>query len=126
MNFGTNFDGAKKQAQANADTFGVPYYIVSTTMGIAVEREIPADETRIVATALPLLPKAERERIKVYQPKTGAPCFCKRGVQRDNCPSCEGTGMMIDFARIRATNEQRTADKIDGYDRDDIGESPDY
>jgi hypothetical protein len=37
-----------------------------------------------------------------YQPKTGAPCFCKRGVQRNNCPSCEGTGMMIDFARIRA------------------------
>lgn len=37
-----------------------------------------------------------------YQPKTGAKCFCKRGVQRDNCPSCEGTGWQIDFGAIRA------------------------
>ncbi len=37
-----------------------------------------------------------------YQPKTGAKCRCKRGVQRDNCPQCEGTGMVIDFAAIRA------------------------
>ncbi len=36
-----------------------------------------------------------------YQPKTGAKCGCKRGVQRDNCPACEGTGFCIDFARIR-------------------------
>lgn len=38
-----------------------------------------------------------------YQPKTGAKCSCKRGIQRDNCPNCEGTGMAIDFAAIRAT-----------------------
>ncbi len=37
-----------------------------------------------------------------YQPKTGARCSCKRGVQRDNCPACEGTGWVIDFAAIRA------------------------
>lgn len=37
-----------------------------------------------------------------YQPKTGARCSCKRGVQRDNCPTCEGTGMVINFAAIRA------------------------
>jgi hypothetical protein len=37
-----------------------------------------------------------------YQPKTGAKCGCKPGIQRDNCPSCEGTGMLIDFAAIRA------------------------
>jgi len=36
-----------------------------------------------------------------YQPKTGAKCGCRRGVQRDNCPSCEGTGYAIDFAAIR-------------------------
>jgi hypothetical protein len=36
-----------------------------------------------------------------YQPKTGQPCTCKRGIQRDNCPSCEGTGWRIDFAAIR-------------------------
>lgn len=25
-----------------------------------------------------------------YQPKTGQPCDCKRGIERDNCPACEG------------------------------------
>jgi hypothetical protein len=37
-----------------------------------------------------------------YQPKTGVKCSCKTGVQRDNCPSCEGTGWKIDFRAIRA------------------------
>lgn len=36
-----------------------------------------------------------------YQPKTGVPCHCRRGQQRDNCPDCEGTGQRIDFAAIR-------------------------
>jgi hypothetical protein len=39
--------------------------------------------------------------VREYQPKTGAKCGCNRGVQRDNCPACEGTGYAIDFARIR-------------------------
>ncbi len=38
---------------------------------------------------------------KAYQPKTGAPCTCKPGIQRDNCPACEGTGWKIDFKAIR-------------------------
>jgi hypothetical protein len=37
-----------------------------------------------------------------YQPKTGAKCSCRPGVQRDNCPTCEGTGWVIDFRAIRA------------------------
>lgn len=37
-----------------------------------------------------------------YQPKTGAACGCKPGRERDNCPRCEGTGQVIDFAAIRA------------------------
>lgn len=37
-----------------------------------------------------------------YQPKTGAKCSCRPGVQRDNCPQCEGTGWVIDFRAIRA------------------------
>lgn len=37
-----------------------------------------------------------------YQPKTGVACACKRGIERDNCPACEGTGRRIDFAAIRA------------------------
>lgn len=37
----------------------------------------------------------------MYQPKTGNRCFCRRGIQRDNCPECEGTGMQINFKLIR-------------------------
>lgn len=37
-----------------------------------------------------------------FQPKTGAKCSCKRGVQRDNCSTCEGTGWVIDFRAIHA------------------------
>ena len=37
----------------------------------------------------------------MYQPKTGKACGCKRGVERDNCSTCEGTGMCIDFKAIR-------------------------
>jgi hypothetical protein len=40
--------------------------------------------------------------VNAYQPKTGAPCHCRRGVARDNCPDCEGTGQRINFAAIRA------------------------
>lgn len=40
--------------------------------------------------------------VREYQPKTGAKCGCKRGVQRDNCPNCEGTGNVINFAAIRS------------------------
>jgi len=36
-----------------------------------------------------------------YQPKTGAKCGCRRGIERDNFPTCEGTGHVIDFRAIR-------------------------
>jgi hypothetical protein len=35
-----------------------------------------------------------------YQPKTGQKCNCRKGIERDNCPQCEGTGMRIDFRAI--------------------------
>ena len=41
-----------------------------------------------------------------YQPKTGEPCSCKPGMERDNCPSCEGTGQKVDFKKIRETNKE--------------------
>ena len=41
-----------------------------------------------------------------YQPKTGAACGCRPGVERDNCSRCEGTGQVIDFAAIRALRAQ--------------------
>lgn len=51
----------------------------------------------------PLTPKISEQlnMSKEYQPKTGAKCTCRPGVQRDNCPNCEGTGWVIDFAKIR-------------------------
>lgn len=39
--------------------------------------------------------------VREYQPKTGAKCGCKRGIERDNCSTCEGTGHVIDFKAIR-------------------------
>jgi hypothetical protein len=48
-----------------------------------------------------------------YQPKTGAKCGCRRGIQRDNCPNCEGTGYVIDFAAIRARNTPPTQPEPD-------------
>lgn len=38
----------------------------------------------------------------MYQPKTGAACSCRPGVQRDNCSRCEGAGQVINFVAIRA------------------------
>ena len=36
------------------------------------------------------------------QPTTGQRGACRPGVWRDNGPTCEGTGWVIDFAAIRA------------------------
>ena len=47
-----------------------------------------------------------------YQPKTGARCRCKRGIQRDNCPKCEGTGWQIDFAAIRAKTQASAGQRM--------------
>ena len=49
--------------------------------------------------------EAGTEREQRYQPKTGIACGCRRGIERDNCPACEGTGKQIDFAAIRARSE---------------------
>lgn len=43
----------------------------------------------------------------MYQPKTGQRCACKPGMQRDNCPTCEGTGWEIDFRAIRIANQTK-------------------
>ena len=51
----------------------------------------------------------QQEVRKPYQPKTGVPCSCRRGQQRDNCPACEGTGWQIDFRAIRQHTQQRGA-----------------
>ena len=38
--------------------------------------------------------------MKLNMKNPGAACSCRRGVQRDNCAACEGTGMVIDFNAI--------------------------
>lgn len=50
---------------------------------------------------------------EAYQPKTGEKCHCKKGTQRDNCPDCEGTGMKVDFAKIRNKNKSKDKDDSD-------------
>lgn len=47
-----------------------------------------------------------------YQPKTGARCTHRNSQERDNCPRCEGTGMVIDFAVIRARNQKPKPDPL--------------
>lgn len=48
--------------------------------------------------------------MSAWQPKTGERCHCRRGVERSNCPDCEGTGYKIDFARIRAATARPAPD----------------
>jgi len=48
----------------------------------------------------------------MYQPKTGAKCYCKLGIERDNCPNCEGTGEVVDFRAIRKAINKRVMDQI--------------
>ena len=48
-----------------------------------------------------------------YQPKTGFKCGCRKGIQRDNCINCEGTGYMIDFKAIRAKNGPKVTPQVD-------------
>ncbi len=38
-------------------------------------------------------------------PLTGAPCHCRKGVHRDNCPDCEGTGKRIDWRAYHAAKK---------------------
>ena len=50
-----------------------------------------------------------------YTPHTGAKCSCRRGVQRDNCSTCEGTGFVIDFRAIhdRRRREEEARKSVD-------------
>lgn len=52
-----------------------------------------------------------------FQPKTGEPCSCRPGQQRDNCPACEGTGQKVDFKKIReakaSKEELKHGDHVD-------------
>lgn len=41
-------------------------------------------------------------------PLKGA-CGCRRGVERDNCPNCEGTGIAIDWRAYHARKDSDAA-----------------
>lgn len=45
---------------------------------------------------------AQIDKLRDNQPVTGKKCHCRPGIERDNCPLCEATGWVIDFAAIRA------------------------
>jgi len=57
----------------------------------------------------------------MYQPKTGQPCTCRRGLERDNCPRCEGTGWVIDFRAIR---ERAMRERVSGERRESQPSNP--
>lgn len=56
----------------------------------------------------------------VYSPKTGAACSCRRGIERDNCAACEGSGRQIDFKAIharRVSEEKRATRQVTPMER---------
>ena len=44
----------------------------------------------------------EDTKFKVRPALYGQPCNCRPGIERDNCPACEGTGTRIDYNKLRA------------------------
>jgi hypothetical protein len=49
----------------------------------------------INADAVPVFGKT---KLPAPLPLTGSPCTCRKGIERDNCSRCEGTGKAIDWA----------------------------
>ncbi len=47
--------------------------------------------------------KPEKPKAYPRPVPTLGPCACRRGIERDNCAQCEGTGRRIDFAALRAS-----------------------
>lgn len=56
---GNNLTAAKQAAQANADFFRVPFYVVSCSDGLRVEREFPKDQQLLSFVALPADPEVK-------------------------------------------------------------------
>lgn len=60
------------------------------------------------ALNVPSLESSNRGPLRIY---TGEPCSCRPGIERDNCPSCEGTGRRLDFAAIRSARLESTPER---------------
>lgn len=92
-------NGAEAEAWLAQYGEGVPAQCLEITKRWAAAK-IAYDSNRRPGD--PLSVGLTEARKAFYQPKTGAVCSCRPGIERDNCPRCEGTGMVIDFAAIRA------------------------
>lgn len=50
---------------------------------------------------------------RVYR---GYRCGCKPGIERDNCPTCDGTGRALDFRAMREQSAELPRDDFaDAY-----------
>jgi hypothetical protein len=47
-------------------------------------------------------------------PRLG-PCGCRRGIERDNCPQCEGTGQAIDWRQYHASKALKDRSQTEDY-----------
>ncbi len=47
---------------------------------------------------------------------TGEKCTCKRGLERANCPRCEGTGKVLNFKAMREAARTYTACPMCGHE----------
>lgn len=56
-------------------------------------------------------PRRMTARGREYQPQTGTECDCRQGKQRSSCNRCEGTGMVVDHARLRRETAERVGIK---------------
>ena len=72
--------------------------LLTAALGAVDWREVGQHYVETESEVESSLKKAE------YQPKTGEPCSCRPGMERDNCPACEGTGQKVDFKKIREQN----------------------
>lgn len=106
----TGKDTAHVTLRNHSDGTSVPLL----TLNLSADKinELVKDAYRVVAervcevNGIATVPHSERqlpvvtEQRKPATPTLG-PCSCRRGIERDNCPACEGTGQRIDFAAIR-------------------------
>ena len=104
----TGKDTAHVTLRNHSDGTSVPLL----TLNLSAEKidELVKDAYRVVAervckeNGIPTVSHSERTLPVITEKRaspTLGPCSCRRGIERDNCPQCEGTGQRIDFAAIR-------------------------
>jgi len=56
-------------------------------------------------------------------PRKGT-CGCRRGIERDNCPQCEGSGIAIDWRKFHA--DKKAKEQPSGFFPMDAGWPSDW